>query len=190
VSRADAPNTGPPQADVLVIFGITGDLARVMTFRSLYLLEARGILDCPVVGVAFEDWSLEQLVARARTSIVDTGEELDEAVFERFAKRLSYYHGDFNDASTYAEVAKAIEGKSTPVFYLEIPPSLFGTVADSAPTVNTRARDSLRRVGRTARALLVAAVRQADGRAQHQAALEVVAQLAHVARPAVPAEYL
>ena len=81
MSRADAPNTGPPQADVLVIFGITGDLARVMTFRSLYLLEARGILDCPVVGVAFEDWPLEQLVARARTSIIDTGEELDEAVF-------------------------------------------------------------------------------------------------------------
>jgi len=128
VSRADGPTTGPAQADVLVIFGITGDLARVKTFRSLYLLEARGILDCPVVGVAFDDWTLEQLVARARASIVDTGEELDEAVFERFAKRLSYYHGDFNDASTYAEVAKAIEGKSTPVFYLEIPPSLFGTV--------------------------------------------------------------
>ncbi len=128
MSRADAPTTGPTQADVLVIFGITGDLARVMTFRSLYLLEARGILDCPVVGVAFEDWSLEQLVARARASIVDTGEELDEAVFARFVKRLSYRHGDFKDASTYAAVAKAIEGKSTPVFYLEIPPSLFGTV--------------------------------------------------------------
>ena len=128
MSRADAPTTGPTQADVLVIFGITGDLARVMTFRSLYLLEARGILHCPVVGVAFEDWTLDQLVARARASIVDTGEELDEAVFARFVKRLSYRHGDFKDASTYAAVAKAIEGKSTPVFYLEIPPSLFGTV--------------------------------------------------------------
>ena len=128
MSRADGPTTGPAQADVLVIFGITGDLARVKTFRSLYLLEARGILDCPVVGVAFDDWTLEQLVARARASIVDTGEELDEAVFARFAKRLSYHHGDFKDAATYAAVGKAIDGKSTPVFYLEIPPSLFGTV--------------------------------------------------------------
>ena len=49
-------------------------------------------------------------------------------MFARFVKRLSYRHGDFKDASTYAAVAKAIEGKSTPVFYLEIPPSLFGTV--------------------------------------------------------------
>ena len=38
-------------ADVLVVFGITGDLAKVMTFRSLYRLERRGLLDCPIVGV-------------------------------------------------------------------------------------------------------------------------------------------
>ena len=115
-------------ADVLVIFGITGDLARVMTYRSLYRLEARGLLACPVVGVAFDDWTLEQLVQRARESIVAAGEELDEDVFARLAGRLSYHHGDFTDAATYAAVAKAIEGKERPVFYLEIPPSLFGTV--------------------------------------------------------------
>ena len=67
-----------PPADVLVVFGITGDLARVMTFRSLYRLERRGLLTCPVVGVAVDDWTLDQLVERARTSIVATGEELDE----------------------------------------------------------------------------------------------------------------
>jgi len=32
-------------ADALVIFGITGDLARVMTFHSLYRLERRGLLN-------------------------------------------------------------------------------------------------------------------------------------------------
>ena len=122
------PSRAEDAADVLVIFGITGDLARVMTYRSLYRLEARGLLDCPIVGVAFDDWTLEQLVERARESIVATGEELDEAVFGRFAERLSYIHGDFTDTATYAEVGTAIEGKQRPVFYLEIPPSLFGTV--------------------------------------------------------------
>ena len=53
--------------DVFVIFGITGDLAKVMTFRSLYRLEQRGLLDCPIVGVAVDDWSVEQLIDRART---------------------------------------------------------------------------------------------------------------------------
>ncbi|MGV1007515.1 MAG: glucose-6-phosphate dehydrogenase [Dermatophilaceae bacterium] len=115
-------------ADVLVIFGITGDLAKVMTFRSLYRLEQRGLLQCPVVGVAVDDWTVEQLVDRARTSIVGTGEVLDEGVFARFAARLSYVSGDFGDAGTYQHVAEAVRGAEHPVFYLEIPPFLFGRV--------------------------------------------------------------
>jgi glucose-6-phosphate 1-dehydrogenase len=113
---------------VLVVFGITGDLAKVMTFRSLYRLEARGLLDCPIVGVAVDDWSVEDLRERARTSIVDTGEKLDTGVFDRFADRLSYVSGDFTDPATYERVGSAIGGATTPVFYLEIPPFLFGQV--------------------------------------------------------------
>ena len=64
-----------------------------MTFRSLYRLEQRGLLDCPIVGVAVDDWTVDQLVERARESIVGTGEQLDEDVFERFAARLSYVAG-------------------------------------------------------------------------------------------------
>jgi glucose-6-phosphate 1-dehydrogenase len=124
---AETPNS-QRNADVFVIFGITGDLAKVMTFRSLYRLEQRKVLDCPIVGVAVDDWSVDQLKERARDSIVGTGEELDPDVFERFAARLSYVSGDFGDAKTYAKVAKAIKGAKTPVFYLEIPPFLFGRV--------------------------------------------------------------
>jgi glucose-6-phosphate 1-dehydrogenase len=116
------------RADVLVIFGITGDLAKVMTFRSLYRLELHGRLDCPIVGVAADDWSVEQLREHARTAIATSGETIDEQVFARLAARLSYLHGDFGDAATYGQVGKAIADAATPVFYLEIPPSLFGTV--------------------------------------------------------------
>ncbi len=132
----------PAPADVFVVFGITGDLAKVMTFHSLYRLEARGLLDCPIVGVAVDDWTRDQLVDRARESIEGTGEQLDPAVFDRFAARLSYVQGDFGDADTYARVGKAIEGASTPVFYLEIPPFLFGRVvkglADAGLTKTAR----------------------------------------------------
>jgi glucose-6-phosphate 1-dehydrogenase len=128
-TKRPAPNASvQAPADVLVVFGITGDLAKVMTFRSLYRLEARGLLDCPIVGVAVDDWTDDQLRTRARESIVGTGEKLDEKVFERFADRLSYLSGDFGDAATYERVAHAIEEASTPVFYLEIPPFLFGRV--------------------------------------------------------------
>lgn len=114
--------------DALVIFGITGDLAKVMTFRSLYRLEQRGLLTCPIIGVAVDDWTVEQLVDRARTSIVGTGEQLDEAVFADLAARFAYVQGDFTDDETYARVARALDEAVLPVFYLEIPPFLFATV--------------------------------------------------------------
>jgi glucose-6-phosphate 1-dehydrogenase len=129
-------------ADVLVIFGITGDLARVMTFRSLYRLERRGLLDCPIVGVAVDDWDIEHLREHARECIEGTGETLDADVFDRFAARLSYVSGDFTEAATYERVGSAIGEAKAPVFYLEIPPSLFGPVikrlADAGLTKNAR----------------------------------------------------
>jgi glucose-6-phosphate 1-dehydrogenase len=115
-------------ANVLVIFGITGDLAKVMTFRSLYRLERRGLLDCPVVGVAVDDWTIEHLREHARECIEGTGETLENDVFERLAARLLYVSGDFTDAATYKKVGEAIGDAKTPVFYLEIPPFLFGPV--------------------------------------------------------------
>jgi glucose-6-phosphate 1-dehydrogenase len=128
VERSGSAQSQQQQADVFVIFGITGDLAKVMTFHSLYRLEKRGLLDCPIVGVAVNDWNVDQLVERARESITATGEQLDETIFERFAARLSYVAGNFDDAATYQRVGEAIKGFECPVFYLEIPPSLFATV--------------------------------------------------------------
>jgi glucose-6-phosphate 1-dehydrogenase len=129
-------------ADVLVVFGITGDLAKVMTFRSLYRLERRGLLDCPIVGVAVDNWTVDRLRQRARDSIEGTGEKLDPKVFDRLAERLSYVEGDFADAGTYERVGDAIGGAQSPVFYLEIPPFLFGTVvkglADAGLTADAR----------------------------------------------------
>jgi glucose-6-phosphate 1-dehydrogenase len=115
-------------ADVLVVFGISGDLAKVMTFHSLYRLEQRDLLDCPIVGVAADDWSVEELRGHARSAIETCGETIDERVWGRFAERLSYVSGDFADEATYARVGSAIGDARSPVFYLEIPPFLFGTV--------------------------------------------------------------
>jgi glucose-6-phosphate 1-dehydrogenase len=128
VSSASAPAAGGSPADVLVIFGITGDLARVMTFRSLYRLEARGLLQCPIVGVAFDDWSVDHLRTHARECIAATGETVDDMVFSRLASRLSYVSGDFGDSGTYERLAQEMQGRVKPVFYLEVPPSLFETV--------------------------------------------------------------
>jgi glucose-6-phosphate 1-dehydrogenase len=113
-----------------------------MTFRSLYRLERRGLLTCPIVGVAVDDWTVDDLRQHARKAIEATGEPVDEAVFDRFAGRLSYLSGDFADAATFQRLAAAIRDAQTPVFYLEIPPFLFGPVvkglAEAGLTGNAR----------------------------------------------------
>jgi glucose-6-phosphate 1-dehydrogenase len=122
------PRKVDASCDVFVIFGITGDLAKVMTFHSLYRLEQRGLLDCPIVGVAVDDWSDKDLREHARAAIEGAGEKIKPKVFDRLVKRFSYVQGDFADDATYERLAKEIKDAKSPVFYLEIPPSLFGMV--------------------------------------------------------------
>jgi glucose-6-phosphate 1-dehydrogenase len=129
-------------ADGLVIFGITGDLAKQMTFRALYRLERRELLDCPIVGVAIDDWTIGQLRRHMRAAIRDGGEKIEKQVFDRLAARLSYIQGDFADPGTYVRLRAAVTSAQRPLFYLETPPSLFGTVvkglADAGLTTNAR----------------------------------------------------
>ncbi|WP_231639732.1 glucose-6-phosphate dehydrogenase [Mycobacterium sp. Marseille-P9652] len=122
---------GDSASDLLVIFGITGDLARKMTYRALYRLERRGLLDCPIVGVAGDDMTLDQLVDRARNAVKDSGEDFDDAVFDRLAGRLSYLHGDVTDAALYSDLADRIPKEARPLYYLEMPPALFAPIVES-----------------------------------------------------------
>jgi glucose-6-phosphate 1-dehydrogenase len=123
--------SGKSGSDLLVIFGITGDLARKMTFQALYRLEHRGLLQCPIVGVASDDISVEELVNRARKAIEGAGEKVDDKVFGRFAGRLSYLHGDVTDSALYDALKKQIGSKHHCLFYLEMPPSLFAPIVEN-----------------------------------------------------------
>lgn len=114
--------------DVMVIFGITGDLARKMTFLSLYRLELTNKLSCPILGVAMEDWSQEHLVSSMRDALQGAGEVVNEGAFRRLTQRFSYLQGDFGEPSTYDALASRLTGFSRPLFYLEIPPALFAPV--------------------------------------------------------------
>ena len=118
------------EADVLVVFGITGDLAKKQTFRALYRMERRAELQCPVVGVARDEWSAAALRDHARRAIEDSGEKISEPVFRRLAERLSMVSGDYQDPKIYDRIARAVEGRHLPVFYLEIPPALFARAAE------------------------------------------------------------
>ena len=109
------PRKADRSCDFFVVFGITGDLAKVMTFHSLYRLEQRGLLDCPIVGVAFDDWSDKDLRDHARKAIeTSSGKKPDPKVFNRLANRFSYVQGDFSEDETYKRLAKEIKGAGAP----------------------------------------------------------------------------
>jgi glucose-6-phosphate 1-dehydrogenase len=122
---------GSSSADLLVIFGITGDLARKMTFRALYRLERRKALNCPIIGVASDEITVEALVKRAGEAIRETGEPFDETVFRRLAKRMSYLHGDVTDEALYTSLAERIGADRNPLYYLEMPPALFAPIVEN-----------------------------------------------------------
>ena len=124
-------DVGVGASDLLVIFGITGDLARKMTFQALYRLERRGLLQCPIVGVAGGDINTQELVNRARQAITAAGEAIDDAVFNRLAARLSYLCGDVTDSALYDALAEQIGPNRRCLFYLEMPPSLFAPIVDN-----------------------------------------------------------
>ena len=85
-------------------------------------------MSCPIVGVAVSDWSDDDLRAHAREAILNCSGKIDMTVFDRLAARMSYVNGDFGEPETYQRVARAIGDAACPVFYLEIPPFLFGRV--------------------------------------------------------------
>lgn len=115
------------QADAFVFFGATGDLAYKKIFPALHHLTHGGRLDVPVIGVARGGWNLERLGERARESVERSG-GIHHDAFEKFSRLLRYVGGDYDDPATYASLRKELGDAKRPVYYLAIPPALFGTV--------------------------------------------------------------
>ncbi|MDF1596510.1 MAG: glucose-6-phosphate dehydrogenase [Acidimicrobiia bacterium] len=122
-------------ADALILFGISGDLARKKLFSALYDLTAAGGLDMPVIGVASSDWDDETLRRHAREALEEAGEPIDDEVFARLAANLCYVAGDYQEAGTYADIAKRVAGGECTVSYLAIPPGLFDDVVEGLASV-------------------------------------------------------
>ena len=115
------------EADALVFFGATGDLAHKKIFPALQALAKRGKLDFPIIGVAKAGWTLDQLRARARDSVERYG-GLESNAFARLSHLMDYIDGDYSDPATFQELRRKLGDAKQPTHYLAIPPSLFETV--------------------------------------------------------------
>jgi glucose-6-phosphate 1-dehydrogenase len=113
-------------ADALVVFGITGDLARTKTLPALYDLTEQGILTCPVIGVGRRPLRNDEMHEHGRSAIeAAKGANLKRRVLDAFLSRLSYVGGDARDDELHEHLHVALAGSKLPVFYLAIPPASF-----------------------------------------------------------------
>jgi glucose-6-phosphate 1-dehydrogenase len=120
--------------DALVIFGATGDLAKLETFPALVGLVDRGVLDVPIIGVAKSGWGLDQFRAYATASLLANGIDPDSPAASGMLGLLRYVDGDLGDDTTYAAMADEIGAGGRALFYLEVPPPLFGRIAEGIAT--------------------------------------------------------
>ncbi len=122
------PSGGRTPSDALVLFGITGDLARKKIFPALYAMAKRGALNVPVVGVASSKLSPAALRERASESIKESGGIDDRKALDHLLSLIGYVSGDYNDPATFKGLKNALGDARHPAHYLAIPPALFGVV--------------------------------------------------------------
>jgi glucose-6-phosphate 1-dehydrogenase len=127
------------KVDALVIFGATGDLAKLETFPALVGLVKRGVLDVPVVGVAKSGWGLEQFRDYATASLKLNGMDPAEPAAVQMLNLLRYVDGDLGDDATYKAMSDEIGAGEKVLFYLEVPPVLFGRIAPGIATAGRSA---------------------------------------------------
>ena len=118
------------KVDALVIFGATGDLAKLETFPALVGLVDRGVLDVPVIGVAKSGWGLDQFRDYAKASLTLNGMDPASPSAAKMLALLRYVDGDLDDDATYRAMSDEIGHGESALFYLEVPPPLFGRIAE------------------------------------------------------------
>ncbi len=122
----------------LVIFGVTGDLARKKLLPSVYDLAAAGLLPpgFGLVGFGRRDWTDEQFREFVLESIEGrTRSRFSQAVWERLAEGTRFVGGAFDDDAAYGRLADTLGALDSErgtagnyAFYLAIPPGSFPAV--------------------------------------------------------------
>ena len=118
------------KVDALVIFGATGDLAKIETFPALVGLVKRGVLDVPVVGVAKSGWGLEQFRDYATASLKLNNMDPADPAAVKMLSLLRYVDGDLGDEATYKAMSDQIGAGEKILYYMEVPAQLFGRIAE------------------------------------------------------------
>ena len=127
-----------PDPCVLVVFGVTGDLAKKKLIPAVYDLANRGLLPAGFVllGFARRDWGDGDFESLARTAAHKGARtEFRESTWSRLCDSIKFVPGSFDDDEafdTLAQTLRELDGthgtQGNAAFYLSIPPAAFPTV--------------------------------------------------------------
>jgi glucose-6-phosphate 1-dehydrogenase len=129
------------EPSVLIIFGVTGDLARKKLLPAIYDLANRGLLPpgFALVGFARRDWAdqdfarltYEAVRAHARTTF-------REEVWKQLSDGIRFVSGEFGDKQAFDHLSDVVSDLDAErgtggnrAFYLSIPPNQFPVVVRS-----------------------------------------------------------
>ncbi len=125
----------PSRADVLVLFGATGDLAKKKLFPALYDLEELGELDLQVFGVASSKWTQEVFKENVESAVRARKPDVNEKVLGKLLGEMQLIVGDYADPETFVALARALKDFKLPVIYLAIAPEYFAQITESLAAV-------------------------------------------------------
>jgi len=127
-----------PEPCALVIFGVTGDLARKKLIPAVYDLANRGMLPSSfvVLGFARRDWGDGDFEALAREAAQQHARTpWKEEVWARASGNIKFVPGSFDDDGAFDTLAQTLDElrdthgiQGNAAFYLSIPPSAFPVV--------------------------------------------------------------
>jgi glucose-6-phosphate 1-dehydrogenase len=124
----------------LIIFGVTGDLARKKLMPAVYDLANRGLLPpgFALVGFARRDWVDQDFAKVVHDAVAQYARTpFDEDVWKQLAEGIRFVQGEFDDDKAFAELKSTLDelDKSrgtmgNHAFYLSIPPKSFPQVTE------------------------------------------------------------
>src|SRR5262249_55980520 len=128
--------TTPPCA--LVVFGAAGDLSHRKLMPALYNLDASGVLSdrLTIVGVGRQSYGAVDFRAEVRKACDEfSRRKVDQKVWSRFAPRLEYVAGEFDDPQCFERLSLRLQQLDLQhqlggnrLFYLAVPPAVFETI--------------------------------------------------------------
>ena len=156
-SPADGPASNPfrevmrrqsaPEPATLVIFGVSGDLARRKLLPAIFGLFQDGLLSSAVqiLGVGRQEMLAGEFQSFVEQALRESSEtdEIDEASLGAFLETLAYCAGDLAGPEVYGQIAALCSEHETSnaLFYLSLPPSLFITVSDGLAAQDLHRQD-------------------------------------------------